>query len=84
MSKLSKINSKILVGISCHLGVGKAIEFAAYARSLEDLTEPQKKLLLRGWLAIQHLPGDASLEAADLHECLRALSVAWRFLEQET
>lgn len=75
--KLPPINADILAGLACHMGATKAIEFAAFAAEHEELSDSQKKLLLRGWLAIQHMPGDASLEASDLHKCLTALRQAW-------
>ena len=65
---LPPIDAATLVGLSCHLGTSKAIEFADYAESVGELEDVQKKLLLRGWLAVEHLPKDASLEASDLHK----------------
>lgn len=74
---LPKIDAACLVGLACHLGTTKAIEFAEYAATCGELMDDQKKLLLRGWLAVEHLPKDASLEASDLHKCLSALRRAF-------
>lgn len=74
---LTKIDPQTLVGLACHIGAVEAIEFAEFAKSLEELAPEQKKLLLRGYLAIAYLPSDASLERGDLLCCLRALRQAW-------
>jgi hypothetical protein len=74
---IPRIDSATLVGLACHLGTTRAIEFAEFATTCGELADDQKKLLLRGWLAVQHLPKDASLEASDLHKCLAALRMAF-------
>lgn len=71
------IDAATLVGLACHLGTVRALEFAEYYATIGELDEPQRKLLLRGWLGIQHLPGDATLEASDMQRCLVALRQAW-------
>lgn len=76
------IDAATLVGLACHLGSSKAIEFAEYAASVDELQDVQKKLLLRGWLAVEHMPKDASLEASDMHKCLAALRQAWVVLNE--
>ena len=81
---LPKIDGGTLVGLACRLGVIQAMEFAEFAHSCEELDEAQKKLLFRGWLAIEHLPKDASLEASDLHKCLTALRQAWCRIKLES
>ena len=74
------IEGSLLVSMACNLGASKAIAFAEFANESKELTEAQQKLLMRGWLAAEHLPGDASLESSDLHKCLFALRQAWIML----
>lgn len=66
-----------IVGLACRLGALKALEFKEFAESLPELTRPQRMMLLRGWLAMMCLPGDAELEAQDVRNCLSALRTAW-------
>lgn len=74
---MKQIDAATLVGLACRLGTMRAIEFAEFARSLHELADDEQKLLLRGWLAIEEMPNDAALEAADLQKCLVALRQAW-------
>ena len=80
---MRKIDAATLVGLSCHLGTSKAIELAEFAKEVNHLSDIQQKMLMRGWLAIEHLPKDASLEASDLYKCLSALGLAWQSLAFE-
>lgn len=66
-----------LVGLACRLGSSKALEFVEFEAATQELSPQQRKLLLRGWLAVEWMPHDASLEASDLHKCLTALRQAW-------
>lgn len=66
-----------LVGLACRLGAMQAMEFIDFGKSLGELSEQQRKLLLRGWLALEAIPGDASLERADLLRVLTALRQEW-------
>lgn len=69
-------------GLCCHLGALQAIEFVEFARSLDKLTDQQKKLMMRGWLALEHLPKDASLERSDLLTVLTELRRSWDTIRQ--
>lgn len=77
MKDHSKIDGATMVGLACHLGPVAAVDFAEFARSLEELDQQQVKMLLRGWLAIESMPNEASLEISDLRNCLRALRQSW-------
>jgi len=72
-----KIDGATMVGLACQLGAVAAMDFAEFANSLKELDAPQKKMLLRGWLAIESMPNEASLEISDLRNCLRALRQSW-------
>lgn len=77
MTKKPKIDGATMVAMACRLGPVAAMDFAEFARSLEELDTQQTKMLLRGWLAIESMPNEASLEIADLRNCLRALRQSW-------
>jgi len=74
---MSEYSPAEVVGLACRLGATQALEFVDFGRSLGELTEQQRKLLLRGWLALEAIPGDASLERADLLRVLTALRQEW-------
>lgn len=71
------MNSKELTGIACRIGPVAALEFAEFERTLEGMEERQRVLLLRGWLAAEVLPKDASLERLLIREVLIALRMEW-------
>jgi hypothetical protein len=66
-----------LVGLACRLGCTQAIEFVEFREECKELHQQQQALILRGWLALEHIPREASLERADLLRCLRGLRQAW-------
>lgn len=76
------IDAATLVGLACQIGTADAIEFAEFAKSLNELTSDQQRMILRGYIATTHLPGDASLERSDVLRCLRALRQAWLSLKR--
>lgn len=78
---LPTIDAATLVGLACKLGALRAIEFSEFATSCNGLSDEQKKLLYRGWLAVGSFHKDASLEASDVQMCLTALRQAWLKLE---
>ena len=67
----------LLVGLACQMGLVDAVSFAEFKESLDELDDGQRKLLMRGWLALGSIRGDSSLERADLVRVLRALRDAW-------
>lgn len=71
------MNSKELAGMACRIGAAAALELAEFERSLEGMEERQRSILLRGWLAVETLPGDASLERALIRDALAALRMEW-------
>lgn len=78
------MTSAEVVGLACHIGPARAIEFVEFARELDKLSDQQRKLLLRGWLALEAMPKDASLERADLLRVLTGLRQAWQSTERKT
>lgn len=74
---MSEINAAALVALACHLGTVQAIEFVEFRESVKALPEQQRKVLLRGWLALESVPRDSSMERADLIRVLTALRQAW-------
>ena len=81
-SNAAGVPDDVVVSLACRLGALRALEFKEFADSLPELSRSQRMMLLRGWLAVMCLPGDASVEAQDLRNCLSALRLAWISLKK--